>query len=250
MKLKRILSCTLAMLLFVIAPITANAVPGNKPQSVVWNSLVLVLPDSAIENYGQDRIITTMHYNEIQKIKDLAQKIEDDYSSIYFKANVDVKCDYEDLKELSFEGISWNGVKPENVATQIANNAKYNQYDSIMVVYRDVDGSNNSSFLTDAWVQGKNEISQNATYSTYALSDSDHTIPKLNKENAELELLLPILDSVYREISIKHPNVTTPYTYVDYNDSAKTKEQIYKYINGGVDGSLSHYFSEFINKRY
>lgn len=248
MKLKKVLSFTVAMLLFVIAPITANAVPGNKPQSVVWNSLVLVLPDSAIENYGQDRIITTMHYNEIQKIKDLAQTIEDEYSSIYFKANVDVKCDYEDLKELSYEGIAWNGVKPENVATQIANNAKYNQYDSIIVVYRDVDRT--SSFLTNAWVQDKNEISQNATYSTYALNDADHSMPKLNKENAELELLIPMLDSVYREISKTQPNVVSPYTYVDYNDSAKTKEEIYKYINGGVEGSLSHDFSSFINKRY
>lgn len=243
MKLKKILLSTLAMLLFVIAPITASATPSHNPGKVTWNTMVLILPDASIENYGMDRIVTTMHYPEIQKITDLAKKIEQDYCDIYFRINVNVKCDYEDLKELSYEGISWNGVKPENVAKQIANNTKYDQYDSIIVVYRDVD--KNASFFTNAWVQSRNEASQNATYSTFALSDSDHSMTQLNKENAELDLLLPMLNSVYSEISKTHPDIESPYTYFNPNDYGKSKEEIHKYINGGVKGSLDHYFSEF-----
>lgn len=250
MKLKKVLTFALAAVLSLGTTFQVKATPSHKPQYTYWNTLVLILPDASVDNYDPSkRIVTTMHYSEIQKIQELAKNIEDKYGSGYNKINVDVKVDYDDLKSLSYSGISWNGVTPSDVASQLSKNAEYNQYDSILVVYRDVDNANNSTFLTDACYMGKNKESQNATFSTFSLSDGDHSMKYLGyRDYHEIDLLLPLLQSVYNEMSEKHPELANPNNFVDYSDLEKTTKQLNDYIyDSNTKGSLKPYLNELYN---
>lgn len=247
MKLKKALTLLIASAVVCMGTSTASAstleARNGQPHPSRWDVLVLVLPDTStkVNPYKEEKQVTTMHYAEIQKITELANKLEG-YSTNNVYVDVDVKVDYDDITSTTFgHGIG----KVVNVDKQIKNNSTMNEYDSILVVYRNVDGSVNMG--TNRFYSKKTPETNNATTSALILNDADHKLEKFSQAGAEQFLLQELLESVNLDLRLNNPSsdLKAPPSYYSENPNY-SKHLFLEYMNDSSNGNIGSYWSNFV----
>ncbi|WP_072986190.1 hypothetical protein [Clostridium cavendishii] len=242
MKLKKLLTAVVVFFIVVsmnIIPAKAETVPTG---GSTWNVLVLVLPDTAVSKFNNPRQVTTMHYKEIEQIKAMAKSINS-WSNGQLRLNVDVKVDYEAVNRLTFgNALGWT-LEPRNISSQIAKNSTMNQYDSILAVYRSADESCSVDLRTGMYISGRTKSANGASFVSLPLKDANHNLEEFNIVSPEQKLVAPLLESVYNDISKKHPEVKDPMFFNENAEKNVSDMKTYMFI--GDKTTLTPYWDEF-----
>lgn len=232
MKVRNILIGLIALIMTMVIslPLTANAYIGGAGTKS-WNVLVLILPDVSITHRGGSKQVTTMHYAEIEKIKNMAEDMKG-WSTHHVSVNVDVKVDYEDITRYAFSPATGDTLPAGCIESQIDRNSKDGEYDSILVVYRAVDNQGGTIATTQCYSDRKQE-SNGATYATLPLKDPDHSLSQFTNEYPEGRLMLQLLDSVVAEVRNFNPDIN----YAPYISSnpAYSKYLMMDYMHSSTD---------------
>lgn len=244
MRLKKVLTGLLAivMALAVASPISASAYRGGPTGCSDWDVLVLILPNARVESKYSNKVdVTTMHQQEITRIEEMAKDMEG-WSNGHLRTNVDVKVDWSRITSTSFGHGIGSVLCAGNISKQIEANVPEGKYDSVLVVYRAVDGQENTVIASNKTSDGRSDAANGATYSTLPLTDGDHKLSQYNHEySPEQEMVNCLLQGVYLEMKKTNPDLK----YVPcYSDPRINLGELKSYMYADQDG-ISPLWSEF-----
>ena len=244
MKFKKLLIAVLSVFLIAAFPQNVYAAQSQGPHPATWKVLVLVTPNVAASLWNEPTRTTTMHEPEITEVTQIAKSLEN-WSTNWVNIDVDVKVDYEAITSFGFDRKKGFAVTPSSVKNQIERNAPKGEYDSILVVYRDGDG-------TQSFGGCENTLPRlpwnpnDTTFATLGLNYSNHDIKQFDIANPEQLLMTPLLDSVYKEMSRTDASVKSPYDFINKENPAQNRRILMDYINSSEDGRLGANWKNFV----
>lgn len=240
MNIKKTLSKVLACSL-ILASTMATGMPSMKVKAEEvksgWNTLVLICPrvDTEKTQYSNAES-TTMYDSEVTKVKNDAKHLEEiiniDSGS---KANmkVDVKVSEVPINAIETSMGSGRTVVLDNILDKYV---PQGQYDSVLVVYRNKDWSNNLG-TSDTTVLPNKGHTNGAIVSTVRLEDTDHKMNYPDKLEP-IYLMDRFADGVYEYLNNQGFKLDSPFfpPYVsgDEYQYCKAKRIFYRYYLMGL----------------